>query len=185
MILIDLFVHFFMIGLFTFGGGYSSVPMIEQFAVEMRGYITHDELSSIFSISEITPGPFCINCATFVGSKTAGVAGAIAATFSFILPSIIIMLAIAYIYIKYKDGTAMKNIFKITNACIVASLSVTAINIIANAIFFNSKIGIAFTNVDIWGVLLFIAACIALKCFKISPIFVVLGTSILGAIVYR
>jgi len=185
MIFFDLFIHFFMIGLFTFGGGYSSVPLIEEYAVNTRGYITADELSSIFSIAKITPGPFCINCATFVGTKIAGIPGAVVATFSFALPSIIIVMVLAYLYMKYRNSLAMKNIFLVMNSCIVASLAGTAINIIVNSLLVNGKASITLPNIDIGGVILFGISCIALKFFKLSPTFVILGTAIAGIFIYR
>lgn len=79
-ILLDLFLTFAKIGMFTFGGGYAMIAMIENSCVEDRQWITHDEMMNITVIAESTPGPIAINCATFTGYKKAGVLGAIAAT---------------------------------------------------------------------------------------------------------
>lgn len=79
-ILLDLFLTFAKIGLFTFGGGYAMISLIENSCVEKKGWITHDEMMNVTVIAESTPGPIAINCATFVGYKQKGLIGAIAAT---------------------------------------------------------------------------------------------------------
>ena len=94
-ILLDLFLTFAKIGLFTFGGGYAMISMIEHHCVDQKQWITHDEMMNITVIAESTPGPIAINCATFTGYKQAGVPGAIAATLGVITPAWIIILLIA------------------------------------------------------------------------------------------
>ena len=103
--LLDLFMTFFRIGLFTFGGGYAMIPLIENACVSKKEWITHDEMMDITVIAESTPGPIAINCATYVGMKQKGLLGAIAATFGVILPSFIIILLIL---IVKKTRTASK-----------------------------------------------------------------------------
>lgn len=91
----DLFFTFMKIGLFTFGGGYAMIPIIEDMCVERKQWISHDEMMEITVIAEATPGPIAINCATFVGYKQAGAAGAGAATLGVILPSFCIIFGIS------------------------------------------------------------------------------------------
>lgn len=98
--LVELFLTFLRIGLFTFGGGYAMISIIEYNCVEKRGWITHDDMMNITVIAESTPGPIAINCATFVGYKRAGLAGAAAATFGVVLPSFIII----YLVSLFLDG---------------------------------------------------------------------------------
>ena len=90
-IVIELFLTFLKIGLFTFGGGYAMISIIENNCVEKKKWITHDEMMDITVIAESTPGPIAINCATFVGYKIAGILGAIAATFGVVAPSFVII----------------------------------------------------------------------------------------------
>ena len=85
-ILLDLFLTFARIGLFTFGGGYAMIPLIENACVAKKEWITRDEMTDITVIAESTPGPIAINCATYVGMKIKGIAGAVAATIGVILP---------------------------------------------------------------------------------------------------
>ena len=94
-ILFDLFLTFAKIGLFTFGGGYAMISLIENSCVEKKGWITHDEMMNVTVIAESTPGPIAINCATFVGYKKKGLIGAIAATIGMVLPSFCIIFLIS------------------------------------------------------------------------------------------
>ena len=94
-ILLDLFLTFAKIGLFTFGGGYAMIPLIENSCVERKRWISHDEMMDIAVIAESTPGPIAINCATYVGYKRKGLAGAVAATVGIVLPSFCIILLIS------------------------------------------------------------------------------------------
>ena len=94
-ILLDLFLTFAKVGLFTFGGGYAMISLIENSCVEKKGWITHDEMMNVTVIAESTPGPIAINCATFVGFKQKGLIGAIAATIGMVLPSFSIIFLIS------------------------------------------------------------------------------------------
>ncbi len=94
-ILSELFLTFAKIGMFTFGGGYAMIPLIEDVCVEQKQWITHDEMMNITVIAESTPGPIAINCATFVGYRQKGLAGAAAATAGMVLPSFVIIFAIS------------------------------------------------------------------------------------------
>ncbi len=94
-ILADLFLTFAKIGRFTFGGGYAMISLIEHACVEKKRWITHDEMMNITVIAESTPGPIAINCATYVGYKQKGLAGAIAATVGMVLPSFCIIFLIS------------------------------------------------------------------------------------------
>lgn len=93
-LLLELFITFAKTGLFTFGGGYAMIALIEDTCVEKKKWITHDEMMSLTVIAESTPGPVAINCATYVGYKQKGIAGAIAATIGMIVPSFIIIFLI-------------------------------------------------------------------------------------------
>lgn len=91
----ELFLTFARIGLFTFGGGYAMIPLIEDICVEKKKWITHDEMMNLAVIAESTPGPIAINCATFVGFRQGGLAGAAAATVGMTVPSFCIIFLIS------------------------------------------------------------------------------------------
>ena len=104
-ILLDLFLTFAKIGLFTFGGGYAMISLIENSCVEKKGWITHDEMMNVTVIAESTPGPIAINCATFVGFKQKGLIGAIAATIGMVLPSFSIIFLISMCKLQAEKAT--------------------------------------------------------------------------------
>ena len=111
-ILIDLFLSFAKIGLFTFGGGYAMISVIENNCVERKQWITHDEMMDVTVIAESTPGPIAINCATFTGYKKAGFMGALVATFGIVLPSFVVIYLISMLLDNFLELTIIANAFK-------------------------------------------------------------------------
>ena len=111
-LLLDLFLTFAKIGLFTFGGGYAMLAMIENICVDRKKWITHDEMMNITVIAESTPGPIAINCATFTGYKKAGFAGALSATLGMIVPSFTIIYLISMFLDNFLQLTIIANAFK-------------------------------------------------------------------------
>ena len=110
-ILLDLFLTFAKIGLFTFGGGYAMISLIEHSCVEKKKWITHDEMMNVTVIAESTPGPIAINCATFVGYKQKGMPGAIAATVGMVLPSFCIIFLISRFLDRFLEITWIAHAF--------------------------------------------------------------------------
>ena len=111
-ILLDLFLTFAKIGLFTFGGGYAMISMIEHHCVDQKQWITHDEMMNITVIAESTPGPIAINCATFTGYKKARFSGAVAATLGMIVPSFLVIYLISMCLDNFLELTLIANAFK-------------------------------------------------------------------------
>ena len=107
-----MFFTFLKIGLFTFGGGYAMISVIEDICVERKKWITHDDMMNIAVIAESTPGPIAINCATFVGYQKAGMAGAAAATAGVVVPSFVIIYAISMFLDGFLDIAIIANAFK-------------------------------------------------------------------------
>ena len=102
-ILLDLFLTFAKVGLFTFGGGYAMIALIENACVERKAWITHDEMMDVTVIAESTPGPIAINCATYVGYKQKGFSGAVVATLGMVLPSFLIIFLISMFLDNFLD----------------------------------------------------------------------------------
>ena len=111
-ILKELFLTFAKIGMFTFGGGYAMISLIENTCVENKKWITHDEMMTVTVIAESTPGPIAINCATYVGYKKGKLSGAIAATLGMVLPSFIIIFLISKFLNHFLEITWVANAFK-------------------------------------------------------------------------
>ncbi len=108
---VQVFLSFFRIGAFTFGGGYAMIPLIQKEAVENRKWITDEDILEIVAIAESTPGPIAINSATFVGYRAAGVFGSVCATLGVVLPSFVIILAISYVLQQFQDIKAVQYAF--------------------------------------------------------------------------
>ena len=110
-LLLDLFLTFAKIGLFTFGGGYALVSLIQHTCVEVKQWITHDEMMNVTVVAESTPGPIAINCATYVGYKQKGMVGAVVATLGMILPSFVIILLISFFLDNFLEITWIAHAF--------------------------------------------------------------------------
>ena len=111
-LLLDLFLTFAKIGLFTFGGGYAMIAMIEHICVEQKRWITHDEMMNVTVIAESTPGPIAINCATFTGYQKAGFVGSLVATLGMILPSFALIFLISMFLDRFLELTLIAHAFK-------------------------------------------------------------------------
>lgn len=107
-----LFVTFFKIGAFTFGGGYAMIPLIKREVVEEKEWLTNDEMFDIVAIAESTPGPLAINAATFVGTKTAGIKGALCATLGVVLPSFAVILLISSLLLQMEHLKIIQDAFR-------------------------------------------------------------------------
>lgn len=111
MIYFDLFIEFFKIGLFTFGGGYAMIPLMTD-TIAKNQWISADEFTQVIAIAEMTPGPIAVNSATFIGQKVAGIGGSIAATLGVAAPSLLLILFISKFFFSYSDHPMMKSVFK-------------------------------------------------------------------------
>lgn len=119
---LQLFLTFFKIGAFTFGGGYAMIPLISKEVVENKKWITDDDILEIVAIAESTPGPIAINSATFVGYRVCGFWGSFFATLGTVLPSFCIILAISYVLTEFQDIKAVQYAFNGIRAGVLALL---------------------------------------------------------------
>ena len=138
MIYLQLFYTFFLIGLFTFGGGYAMIPMIQEQVVG-NGWISEKALLDFIAISEVTPGPFAINISTFVGNSVGGIFGAICATVGVILPSLIIIIIVAIVMKKLIGNRFMQGALTGVKPIVLALILSTAILLFIKVIFFNDN----------------------------------------------
>ena len=138
MIYLQLFYTFFLIGLFTFGGGYAMIPMIQEQVVD-NGWISEKSLTDFIAISEATPGPFALNISTFVGNSVGGVFGAICATIGVILPSLIIIIIVAMIMKKFMKNRFVQGALVGVKPIVLALILSTTILLFIKTIFFNGN----------------------------------------------
>lgn len=121
-VLWQVFLSFFKIGAFTFGGGYAMIPLIQNEAVEKRHWVTDEDILEVVAIAESTPGPIAINSATFVGYKAAGILGSVCATLGVVLPSFIIILILSFVLRQFQEVQAVQYAFQGIRAGVLALL---------------------------------------------------------------
>ena len=188
MIYLELFWSFFQIGLFSIGGGYAAMPLIQKQVVDLHHWLSMQEYVDIVTISQMTPGPIAINAATFVGMRITGVWGSIIATLGCITPSCMIVLLLAYLYNKYQDVWFIKGALSGLRPAVVALIGAAGLSILLNALFqgqVQSWFSIVLSKVDIIAGVLFLAGLITLRLFKVNPIIVMLGCGVVGFIGYQ
>lgn len=186
MIYLQLFFSFLQIGLFSFGGGYAAMPLIQNQIVDLHGWLTMSEFTDLITISQITPGPIAVNSATFVGIKIAGLPGALVATAGCILPSCLIVTLLAKLYLRYRDMKMMQDVLRFLRPAVIAMIASAGVSILVTA-FWGEEAEILFSRTD-WGMAaIFIICFFLLKKMKMNPIAVMLlagvmkvGTALAG-----
>ena len=178
-----LFQTFFMIGLFSFGGGMASMEVIRSRVVSQQQWMTDGEFTDIISISEMTPGPLGINIASFVGTRTAGIPGTIIATLSYALPAFVIVMILAAVYNRYRKVKGMQSVLKGLHPAVVAMILTAAVKLAANAYWGGlNQVHLPDTN---WiAVLLSIGFFLLLQKKKLGPVQAILASGVVGAVVY-
>ncbi|MFA5675826.1 MAG: chromate transporter [Christensenellales bacterium] len=178
---------FFKIGLFTIGGGYAMLPLINSELVA-HGLMTQMEVADIIAISEITPGPFAINAATFAGVKLLGIPGGVAATGAIVLPSLIITTLLARYFYKFEDNIIVRRALWGLRPAVTGLIAAAAAVMAAPAFF---GVGISqikpdgiFLNMDYCSIAIAVLAGIAIIKFKVSPILIILIAGALGVLLF-
>ena len=168
MIYLQLFWSFFQVGLFSIGGGYAALPVIQSQIVDLHGWLTAAEFSDLITIAEMTPGPIAINGATFVGIRCAGLPGAAVATLGFILPACVLVSVLAWVYKKYHSLTLMRSVLSTLRPAVVALIASAGLRILQEALLGGAAI--LPQNVDWMAALCFLAALLLIRKAKWNPI---------------
>ena len=176
---LELFVTFFKIGLFTFGGGYAMLPLIQE-AVLDKSWATEAELVNFIAISESTPGPFAVNMSTYIGTEQAGFLGAFFATLGVVLPSFIIILIVAKCYEKFQSSKIVKGCMSGLKPCVVGLIGAAVINIAITVLFPEEIFLAAFSGVNIYISLAIFAVMVVLAFKKVHPILIICMSAVIG-----
>ena len=171
MIYLQLFLSFLQIGALSFGGGSAATPLIPAPPVTQPRWLSTREFHNLVTIAEMTPGPIAVNAATFVGTKIAGVPGALVATAGCILPACILVTLIARLYFKYRSIAVLQSVLGSLRPAVVAMIASAGVLILRNA-FWSGAVSLSGTNRNM--VVLFAAAFLLLRKTKLSPILVML-----------
>ena len=182
MILLELFYTFFMIGAFTFGGGYAMLPLIQE-QVLTKAWASKTELINMIAISESTPGPFAINMATFIGAKQAGVLGSCCATLGVVMPSFIIILIVAGCYDKFRQSRTVKGCMSGLKPAVVGLIANAVLNVM-KTVFFSAGWSLAvFQSLSFYLYAGIFAIMLVLAFKKVHPIVIICLSAILGIII--
>ena len=184
MIYWELFLSFFQIGLLSFGGGMAAIPLIQAQVVTKHGWLSLTEFTDLVTISEMTPGPIAVNSATFVGTRIAGIPGALVATAGCILPSCIIVSLLAWLYFRYRNLSYIQGCLKGLRPAIVALIGSAGLSILILALWGDGGMVLDPAAVNWIGAGLFLAAFFVLRRWKPDPILVMLGCGVIGGILY-
>lgn len=164
--LLKLFATFFRIGLFTFGGGYAMIPLIEHDVVERNCWLKKDEFLDLLAVAQSAPGVFAVNMAVFVGYKLRGKRGALAASFGCVLPSVAIILLIALFFRRFRHIEVVNNIFMGIRPVVVALIAVPVFNVAKSA-----KLGWS----TVW---IPVVAAFLIVALGVSPIYVIIAAGV-------
>ncbi|MBQ1860529.1 MAG: chromate transporter, partial [Clostridia bacterium] len=167
--LVQLFLSFLQIGLFSIGGGYAAIPLIQNQAVEMHHWLSADQFLDLATIAEMTPGPIAVNAATFVGLQVAGLPGALLATFGCILPSLVIVSLLSYVYSRYRQLPTLQSVLSTLRPAVVALIASAGLRMFLQVVFGRTVLSLP-DQVNLIGLMLFAAAFLALRRFHFNPI---------------
>lgn len=182
MMYLQLFWAFFQIGLFSIGGGYAALPLIQHQVVELHGWLTMAEFADVITISQMTPGPIAINAATFVGTRLGGIPGAVVATVSCVLAPCIIVLILAVLYAKYKNLRLVQGVLEGLRPAVVGLIASAALTILMLSLWNNGPV--SWNNTDPIAIALILLCFPFLRKLKLNPTLVILGCGVLGGLVY-
>lgn len=191
MIYLQLLLSFMKIGLFSFGGGYAMIPLIQK-EIESHGWLSASQFVDIIAIAEMTPGPIAVNSATFVGYRAAGIFGGLVATIGVAIPSLVLILVVSKYFFKFQNHPANKMIFYGIRPVIVGLIFAAAV-FVAQTTFFNQNITLSnlssiikspLSIIDLKSIFIFVFTLISLVKFKMHPILIIMASGVFGYILY-
>lgn len=169
-VLWELYITFFKIGAFSFGGGYAMIPLMQKEVVSAHRWLTIHQVTDVIAISQMTPGPIAINLATFVGFRVAGVVGAVAATLGVITPSMILIVVLAGLFLRFQQLTIVQAILKGIRPVVVGLIT------LAGVLMFRASV------VNWLGWVILLAALGGTIFFKLHPIWLIAIAGVIGLV---
>lgn len=162
----------------------AAMPLIQNQVVDLHHWLTLTEFTDLITIAEMTPGPIAINSATFVGIRIAGIPGALVATVGCVFPSCVIVTILAWVYFKYKELTVIQGVLSGLRPAVVALIASAGLSIFTLAVWGESGFSLTPQTINLVSVLLFSASVFILRKWKPNPIFVMLGSGLIGGAIY-
>lgn len=187
--ILKLFIEFLQIGLFSIGGGYAVIPLIKSHVVDLSGWLTLRQFTDIITISQMTPGPLAVNTSTFVGLRIGGLPGAVAATLGCVCSGFLISLLLCRFFERFSSSATAVRILKGLKAASLGLIVSAAASILVLAFSMSGgspvRIPLAVSGINLCAVFLFLAALIAIRRFRLNPMFVMVLSGIAGLLLYR
>lgn len=185
-IFLDLFLTFFKIGAFTFGGGYAMLPLMQE-EVLAHKWMPLEDVVNFIAVSESTPGPFAINMATYVGSEVGGalglagsIFGSFCATFGVVLPSFIVILTVAKCFERFKNSKVVKGCMTGLKPAVVGLIGSAIISVLLTVFIPNGFSAAVFTDASFYVALATFAICTVMAFKKVHPIIIIVLAAVLG-----
>lgn len=184
VLLLKLFFAFIQVGMFSVGGGYAAIPLIQEQIVNIHGLMTMEEFSDLITVAEMTPGPISINSATFVGMRIAGIPGVLLCSIGCIIPSFCICLVLAHFYYKYRTVGGVQVVLGAMRPAVVALIGSAGASILMLGLFQAELQDVVLSNIRYVELAIFIVALYILRKYKASAIAIILGSGVVGTVIY-
>lgn len=178
--LLSLFWSFFQIGLFSIGGGYAAMPLIQAQVVDLHSWLTMEQFGDIMAIAEMTPGPIAINTATFVGIQTAGIPGALVATLGCVFPSCIIVLTLAWLYYRFRGLSCIQGLLAGLRPAVIAMIASAGLGLFSMAMYGQREFPADLSGLRISSLVIFLIGFFILRKWKVNPVLVMFGSAAAG-----
>ena len=184
VLLLKLFFAFIQVGMFSVGGGYAAIPLIQEQIVNIHGLMTMEEFSDLITVAEMTPGPISINSATFVGMRIAGIPGVLLCSIGCIIPSFCICLVLAHFYYKYRTVGGVQVVLGAMRPAVVALIGSAGASILMLGLFQVELQDVVLSNIRYVELAIFIVDLYILRKYKASAIAIILGSGVVGTAIY-
>lgn len=183
-LLLKLFFSFIQVGMFSVGGGYAAIPLIQEQIVGIHGLMTLEEFSDLITVAEMTPGPISINSATFVGMRLSGIPGVLLCSIGCIIPSFCICLTLAHFYYKYRSVKGVQVVLGAMRPAVVALIGSAGASILMLGLFQTELANIVISNIRYVELGIFAVALFILRKFKANAVSIILGSGVVGTLIY-
>ena len=184
MIYWELFLSFFQIGLFSIGGGYAAMPLIQNQVVDIHPWLTMTQFADIMTIAEMTPGPIAISSATFVGIQVAGLPGAIVSTIGCVFPSCVIVMSLAYVYYRFRGLSIVQGVLAGLRPAVIAMIASAGISLLILALYGQRTLPENPASFDMIAAAIFLGAFFTLRKWKLNPLWIMAGAGAAGVLLY-
>lgn len=184
MIYLELLWSFFQIGLFSIGGGYAAMPLIQHQVVDLHPWLTMMQFADIIAIAEMTPGPIAINSATFVGIQVAGIPGAIIATIGCLLPSCAIVMTLAFIYYRFRGLTLVQGVLGGLRPAVIAMIASAGLSLVILSFYGQRTLPSVLSSINTVSLIIFGVGFFILRKWKANPVYVMTGAGVAGYLLY-